>query len=273
MLNKSDLQIIDTFNPVENTKDKRIFTVKNSDVLLDDKPFLSIRIAASLAELGFTPAADLEATVNKYARRLEQVEGKILWREFKGVLMAEKPSIGIEFLRRTGILQIILPELNDCFGVKQNIKYHKYTVYEHCLLACDSSVDEVRIRLAALIHDVGKPITKNTNNNGITFHKHEVASTKMCRLIVRRFGLNKKDANFITLLVSNHMYQYDRVWKDATVKKFITKVGLSKEYIGRINEFPLFQIRHADRMGRGLAPNTRKQQDFEDRIEKVLKEM
>ena len=69
------------------------------------------------------------------------------------------------------------------------------------------------------------------------------------------------------------MYQYDRVWKDATVKKFITKVGLNKEYIGRINEFPLFQIRHADRMGRGLAPNTQKQQDFEDRIEKVLKEI
>ena len=190
------------------------------------------------------------------------------------MLRAETPSIGIEFLRTTGILAIILPELDACHGVDQNKKYHAYTVYEHCLKACDKCVaTDVRLRFSALIHDVGKPSTKGTNTNGITFHKHEVVSTKMSKLIVSRFGLKKSDALFIVLLVANHMYQYDMVWKDSTVKRFIRRVGLTKKYTGQLDQFPLFQLRHADRRGRGLEPITDKQRDFEARLEKLLKDM
>lgn len=274
LISANDGRVIDVFGAVENINHKRIETVKDPDMVLDDKPFLGIRAAAIMAETGFTLSEELEAAVIKYARRLRYVDGKILWREFKRVLRAEKPSVGIEFLRKTGILGIILPELDACYGVEQNNRYHKYTVYEHCLMACDACVrEDVRVRFAALIHDIGKPSTRGTNDKGITFHKHEVVSTKMTKRIVLRFGLGKKDANFIVLLVSNHMYQYDRVWKDATMRKFIRKVGLNKSYLGRISEFPLFQLRHADRMGRGLSPNTQKQHDFEERIEAVLKEM
>ena len=202
---------------------------------------------------------------------LAEVDGKVIWKEFKRLLKSEKPSIGIEVLRKIGILEIILPELHNCYGVEQNKSYHKYTVYEHCLKACDAcDRKDLRVRFAALIHDIGKPEVKGCNNNGITFHKHEVASTKLAHNIVSRFGLRKKDASFIINLVRYHMYQYDRVWKDSTIKKFIKKVGLSKRHTKNIHEFPLFVLRDADRAGRGLKPITQKQIDFERRLVEIL---
>jgi poly(A) polymerase/tRNA nucleotidyltransferase (CCA-adding enzyme) len=267
-------KIIDKFDARSDIDNKIVDTVKEPDVLLKNKPFLSIRAAALIAETGFSPSSRLMESSKKYAGQLKHVNGKTIWKELKRVLRAERPSSGINFLYETGVLSEILPELEACFGVEQNTKYHKYTVYEHCLKACDACVrDDVNLRFSALIHDIGKPNAKGHNDKGITFHKHEVFSTKLARKIVSRLKLKKKSANFVTLLVSNHMYQYDRVWKNSTVKKFIRKVGLTKEYIGRLEEFPLFQLRQADRRGRGLNPVTQKQLDFEDRLNLILESM
>ncbi|MCK5017465.1 MAG: HDIG domain-containing protein, partial [Candidatus Peribacteraceae bacterium] len=252
--------VIDVFNAKSDIKNKEITTINDPYKVLEDKPFLCIRAASLVAETGFEPSQDLKKAILINAEKLSYIDGKLIWREFKRVLRAETPSLGIEFLRSAKILKIILPELDTCFGVEQNKKYHSYTVYEHCLKACDECVaTDIRLRFSALIHDVGKPNTKGTNSNGITFHKHEVVSTKMTKFIVSRLKFRKKDAQFVILLVANHMYQYDRVWKDSTVKRFIRRVGLTKNYIGCLDQFPLFQLRHADRRGRGLEPLTRKQ--------------
>ena len=196
-----------------------------------------------------------------------------IWKEFQLLMKAEKPSSSIEFLRKVGALKTLLPELDRCYGVEQNNKYHIHTVYEHCIYACDACVKyDPRIRFAALIHDIGKPDTKGENKNGTTFHKHEVVSAKLTRKIVKRFNIKHSDADFIIFLVSNHMYHYESRWKTSTVLRFIQRVGLHSGYIGRMDKFPLFQLRHADRSSRGLEPITKKQLDFEYRLEKVIRE-
>jgi len=266
--------VVDTFGALADISGRVIRASCDPMELMERIPVLSVRAAALMSETGFSISEELELAIRNNAHRIANAPGSHIWREFKRVLRAEKPSIGIEFLRITGILDIILPELVNCYGVEQNQKYHKYTVYKHLLEACDACVrDNVIIRFSALVHDIGKPDTKGFGANGITFHKHEVVGTKMCRKIVQRFDLGKSDAMLLLSLVSNHMYQYDRVWKDSTVRRFIRRVGLTKEYIGRMDEFPLFQLRYADRMGRGLPPNTSKQQDFEDRLTQVLEAM
>jgi tRNA nucleotidyltransferase (CCA-adding enzyme) len=264
-------EIVDTKNALVDVISGVVSTVEDPYNVMDERPFLAIRAAALIGETGFTPVDDLIQAVRINAFRLKYIDRKLIWRELCRLLLSDTPSAGIEFLRITGVLAIILPEVEACFGIQQNTRYHKYTVYEHCLKACDSCVNtDPLLRLAALIHDVGKPETVGRNENGITFHKHEVVSTKMAKNIVVRMGLKKTEADFVVSLVSNHMYQYDRVWKDATIRKFINRVGLTKEYVGRMGEFPLFQLRHADRMGRGLDPLTQKQNDFEKRLEETL---
>lgn len=211
--------------------------------------------------------------IKEFSCGVADLDGKIVWEYLKKILVAQTPSKGIDFLRDIGALKIILPELDNCYAVGQNPRYHKFTVYEHCLKTCDCcKTYDARLKLAALIHDVGKADTIGHNDKGTTFHKHEVSSTKKALRIVKYLGLDEEDANFVVSMVANHMYQYDRVWKDSTVLKFVRRVGLSKEYVGRLNEFPLFVLRQADRMGRELSPYTQKQLDFEARLEKVLLE-
>lgn len=272
LVSARDGAVLDPFNAQKDAELGIVSTTSNAHALLESKPQLIIRAAALIAETGFIPSNDLLEASEIHSVRLLSSEGDSVWKEMKRLLRAPKPSDGINFLHRCGALAQILPELVACYGVSQNDKYHKYSVYEHCLLACDScSPQDIRIRFAALIHDVGKPVTKGENENGITFHKHEVESRKMAIDIVNRLRINRHDSNFIVLLVGYHMYQYDRAWKNATVRRFIKNVGLTKEYLGRLGEFPLFKLRHADRQGRGLEPMTQKQSDFEARIEEALR--
>jgi len=264
-------KVIDIHGAISDIENKVIKTVGPPEEILSKRPFLAIRVAALVAETGFSPTKGILDAISNNKNKLEQGGYKNTWKELKRLLRADKPSRGIEFLREVGILKTILPELEDCYGVEQNTLYHKYTVYEHCLLACDCcDRKDVRLRLAALIHDIGKPTTAGKNERGVTFHKHEVESTKLARTIMARFGLKRRDSIFIVSLVQNHMYQYDRKWKDTTVRKFIKRVGLTQNFIGRLRDFPLFKLRNADRMGRDLPPITQKQRDFESRLENML---
>ena len=256
----------------DSIKQHIIYTSTDPYETLNGMPAMAIRAASLKAETGFEIDDNLIGALKGAAPLISRVNGAQIWKEFKRLMKSKTPSTGIELLRTTGILKEVLPEIDNCYGVEQNNKYHKYSVYEHSLFACDSCVKhDPRIRFAALIHDTGKPSTKGTKENGITFHRHEVASTQLARKIVKRFKIKHSDATFIISLVSNHMYQYDRKWKTSTVVKFIYRVKLHKGFIGRMDKFPLFQIRHADRMGRGLNPITKKQLDFEARLEKVIR--
>lgn len=269
MVSLKDNSIIDPHGAISDFEKGIIQTTESPYKIIKKQPHLIIRIAALVSETGFTPTSSVIQTIKENKDKL--VGNKFIWREFRRLLRADLPSLGIEFLRKVGALKIILPELNSCYGVKQNEAYHKFTVYEHCLFACNScDREDIRIRMAALIHDVGKPMTKGRNENGITFHKHEVEGTKLAKKIMSRLGINKKDSAFIINLVKYHMYQYDRKWKDSTVKNFVKKVGVTKLYKDNLSEFPLFKLRQADRLGRGIKPITQKQLDFEERMHSLL---
>jgi tRNA nucleotidyltransferase/poly(A) polymerase len=254
--------------------------------LLSKEPHLIIRIATIRSDENIAvPKEWVDASVDNTLKITDLLYNNpnIIWSEILLLMKSVKPSLGIEFLREVGALSIILPELLACYGVTQNPEYHTYDVYHHCLYSCDCCIkDNPLLRFAALIHDVGKPIVRDEKYVGppdasgkrelkVTFHKHEVQSSRLTRRITRRFRVNWTDSNFIGDLVSNHMYQYDRVWKDSTVRNFVERVNLMP-YLNDMSKFPLFQLRYADRAGRGLQPCTEKQRDFEDRIRLVMSE-
>ena len=159
----------------------------------------------------------------------------------KLLVRAQRPSIGLELLRETGILAYIWPELLEGVGVDQN-EWHAYDVWCHNLVTLDAAAPGDLInRLAALLHDVGKPRTKD----GPHFYRHEIVGAEMVRSMLERFRFSNEVVDTTERLVRQHMYVADPDMKDATLRRFIRRIGpasLERQ----------FALRMADVAGSGL---------------------
>ena len=159
----------------------------------------------------------------------------------KLIELAERPSIGLEIMRETGLLDYVLPELVEGVGVEQN-EFHRYDVYRHNLASVDATPPgDLVLRLATLLHDVGKPRTKD----GPHFYGHEIVGAEMTHELLERLRFSSDQVAQSRSLVKNHMYATGADQKDGTLRRFIRKVGV--ELLPR-----QFALRHADIAGSGL---------------------
>src|SRR5450432_3209229 len=122
----------------------------------------------------------------------------------KLLVFAARPSIGFEILRECGALDILIPELMEGWGIEQN-EYHRFTVYFHNMKCCDAIEAQLRLRMAALFHDVGKPRTKD----GPHFYRHEFVGEAMTKAILDRFRFSTDITRDVAHLVKYHMYAAD----------------------------------------------------------------
>jgi poly(A) polymerase/tRNA nucleotidyltransferase (CCA-adding enzyme) len=228
------------------------------------RPYRACRFATKL-EFSIDPEtfAAIAQTIN--VARMVSIER--VRDEFKKILESKKPSIGIEYLRETGLLKVFLPELDACHDIDQN-KFHMFDVYHHSIYSCDAAPrDNLPVRLAALLHDIGKIPTRRTGDDGdYTFYNHEVISAKMTRKILKRLKFSNETIARVNNLVLNHMFHYTDDWTDGAVRRFMRKVGVE-------NISELFLLRQADRKGNGSrtglpAPILR----LQHRIERVIEE-
>src|SRR4029077_1366674 len=160
----------------------------------------------------------------------------------KLLVRAERPSKGLELLREVGALDVLIPEVMEGWGVDQN-EYHRFTVYFHNVKCCDAIQPELRLRLAALFHDVGKPRTKD----GPHFYRHEFVGESMARAALERHRFSHDVMRDVTHLVRHHMYAADDRLTDAAIRRFVRRVGV--DFIE-----PLFKLRAADVVASGLPP-------------------
>jgi tRNA nucleotidyltransferase/poly(A) polymerase len=135
------------------------------------------------------------------------------------ILKTPKPSVAFELMRETHILDIILPELLEGFGLEQN-KFHRHDVYYHGLYACDAAPD--KIRLAVLLHDLAKPRCRTPEGK---FYNHEKVGKQMAEVIMRRLKFSNKEIEFTGRLIEHHMFFYLDEWTDAAVRRFVKRVG------------------------------------------------
>ena len=187
--------------------------------------------------------------------------------ELRKIIMAANADYGIELLREYGLLMHIMPELEEGWGVGQN-KHHKYTVWEHNLRSLRYAAGKgygFEVRMAALLHDIGKPRAKRGEGPDCTFYGHEVISAKMAMAALERLRLAKDEIEKIALLVRAHMFNYDpEVVTDASVRRLVAKVGVE-------NMRELVQLREADRIGSGVPKAIPyRLRHFMFRVEKVL---
>ncbi|HCL56684.1 MAG TPA: hypothetical protein DHW82_06705 [Spirochaetia bacterium] len=204
----------------------------------------------------------------KKEKKLEEILTEIEWSQklFEILEKEAKVSNWIEAERENGNLGIYFPELLECFGVAQN-QYHKYDVYYHLLYSCDAAFETKKeIRIAALFHDIGKPLKKSQKGGTAVFYNHEIAGTDIAYRVLARWGCEKKLIRKITLLIRYHMFHYLDEWKDSAVRRLLKKVG-------RQNLEDLFLLRVADREGNGTRKGEpMKLKDFRGRIQKLIDE-
>ena len=162
--------------------------------------------------------------------------------------MADKAADGIELLRELNLLKYIVSELLENYGVGQN-KHHIYDCYQHAIKALEYTAKKkfpLQVRLAALLHDVGKPRVKVGDGKESTFYSHELVGAKMAFQILHRLKFSNKDIERIVNLVKHHMFYYnvDEV-TESSVRRLVKKVGPE-------NMEELLQLREADRIGSGV---------------------
>ena len=224
-----------------------------------------IRAARFAATLEFELEPGTEAALGEARAEVARVAAERLRDELMKLLGAPRPSRGFEVLRGSGLLPILLPELQACVAVAQN-RYHAYDVYFHTIYTVDSAPAEKPIvRLAALFHDVGKPLTRVERENGdATFYNHEFESARLAEEAMTRLRFGRDRVEEVVHLVRYHMFDYRPEWTDAAVRRFVQKVGVDKIA-------DLFDLRIADNVGNGLKTGfPHYLEEFRGRIEGVL---
>lgn len=237
--------LIDLFDGIKDLKRGIIRAVGDPKERFFEDGLRPLRAVRFAARFNFAVEPKTFAAIGGVLDRVAMVSAERIRDELvKMLATAEKPSYGFELMRQSGLLDIVLPELMEGYGVEQN-KYHAYTVYLHCLYSCDNAPKEQPlIRLAALFHDIGKPRTKMNRDGNVTFYNHQVVAVRMVNKIMKRLRFSNRETEYVSHLVYHHMFGYTEEWTDAAVRRFIRKVG-------RDNIEDLFELRLADWFGNG----------------------
>ncbi|MEK9173419.1 MAG: HD domain-containing protein [Patescibacteria group bacterium] len=252
-------KIIDPFGGEKDLKENIVKTVGLPDERFKEdalRLMRAVRLATELSSFsaGGGPSSGWQIELNtrraieKNAGLLETIAKERIRDELIKILMAPRAAEGVILLEELNLLKNIIPELREGLGCGQN-KHHIYTVFEHNIRALAYTAKQnysLLIRLASLLHDVGKPATKRGDGPDSTFHGHEVVGGRITAQIVDRLRFPKDFGEKVVHLVRQHLFYYnvDEVTA-AGVRRFLARVGPE-------NIDDLIKVREADRIGSGV---------------------
>ncbi|MCE5198407.1 MAG: CCA tRNA nucleotidyltransferase [Armatimonadota bacterium] len=208
---------------------KIIRTPVNPELTFADDPLRMLRAVRFAARLGFAIDKETYAAIHSCAYRLNIVSAERIREEFIKILMSRAATQGMEMLRETRLLSSFAPELAVMYGVTQNI-YHLYDVWTHTMKTLESIPAEsgIILRLAALMHDVGKVETRSVDPSGaVHFYDHQRVSAEIAGHIMRRLKFSNSEIREIQFLISMHLRvgEYDQQWSDAAVRRLVREAG------------------------------------------------
>ena len=263
-----NIQIIDPYEGQKDLDAKLVRAVGDPNQRFKEDGLRLMRAIRFATQLSFQIEEKTLEAITQDAALLQNISGERIRDELLKILGSEYPYEGIMLLKNTGLLQYILPELLEGIDVSQVRpgRHHTSDVFTHNLLALKlTPATDPIVRLATLIHDVGKPRVRSEDENGyVIFFNHEVVGSKIAYGIANRFHLSKKEREKIVTLVRWHMFTVDEHITDAAVRRFIRRVGVD-------NVKDMIDLRIGDRLGSGTeTAESWRLKDFKKRIEEQL---
>ena len=227
-------KLIDPYSGLKDLSQGVITTPDSADISFSDDPLRMLRACRFVSSHGFSPDPDTFEAIKKNIDRIEIVSNERIRDELNKLLIGDNPSLGIRAFVESGLSLKIMPEL-DKLKIEVDPKHHHKDVYEHTLVVVERVSPNIVSRLAALLHDIGKPNTKGIDNGKVHFRHHEVVGARISEQILKRLKYSKKEIQDICLLVENHLrpHTFKMGWTDSAVRRYIVDSG---EMIDKLND-------------------------------------
>ena len=234
-----ELTFVDPFGGVDDLSKRVIRTPREPELSFSDDPLRMMRAARFASQLGFTPVVDVLLAATEMSERIKIVSAERVRDEFSKLIMGAQPTLGLEILEGTKLAEHVIPELP---ALQLEIdEHHKHKdVYEHSLIVLQQAIDletshepncepDLVLRLAALLHDIGKPKTRRfESGGGVSFHHHEVVGAKIARkrLTAMRYPGDVIDSvcKLTELHLRFHGYGQGQ-WTDSAVRRYVRDAG------------------------------------------------
>lgn len=280
-----DLELVDPHGGMLDLAAKRLRTPSAPEVSFSDDPLRMMRAARFVAQLGLVPAPEVVTAMTAAAQTLEIVSAERIRDELVKLVLGEDPVAGLRVLVDTGLAERMLPEL-PALRLEIDEHHRHKDVYEHSLTVLQQAIDlegeadddehpvrrpDLVLRLAALLHDVGKPRTRRfESGGGVSFHHHDVVGAKLTAKRMKALRFDKDTTKSVARLVELHLRFHgygDGQWTDSAVRRYITDAGPLLQRLHRLTraDCTTRNQRKAHRLRRAY-------DDLEERIEVLLEQ-
>ncbi|MEY2635260.1 MAG: hypothetical protein RIS75_1200, partial [Actinomycetota bacterium] len=232
-------ELQDPFGGLSDLAAGIIRTPSTPESSFSDDPLRMMRAARFAAQLGFTVAPEVISAMTEMASRIEIISAERVREELSKLLLASNPRIGLALLVETGLAAIVIPELPKLQLEIDEHHRHK-DVYEHSLIVLEQAIDletshephsepDLVLRLAALMHDIGKPKTRKfEDGGGVSFHHHEVVGAKLTKKRLTALRFSNEVIDSVTKLVELHLRFHGYAsgeWTDSAVRRYVRDAG------------------------------------------------
>jgi len=275
------MEFVDLFDGIGDLAAKRIRTPGTAQQSFDDDPLRMMRAARFASQLDFTVDDDVITAMREQAERISIVSAERVREELTKIVMSDHPRVGLTLLVDTGIADYVLPEL-PLLRLEADEHHHHKDVYEHTLTVLEQVIalervheptcePDATLRLAALLHDIGKPKTRKFEDGGkVSFHHHEVVGARMTKKRMQALRFPKDLTDDVALLVELHLrfHGYGTgEWTDSAVRRYVRDAG---DQLVRLHK--LTRADSTTRNRKRAMALQRAYDDLEKRIERLSEE-
>lgn len=222
-------QIIDPFDGRKDLEKKILRAVGKAEERFSEDGLRVLRAARFAATLEVELDPETESAIARTLDTFKKVSAERVRDEWVKTMKARRPSRAFDIMRTSGILAITCPELLEGVGMEQN-KWHAYDVWTHAMECMNACAGDPILRIAALLHDVGKPKTRamSDKTKDWTFYNHEMIGAEIAHPIATRLKFSNDERARIVDLVRYHLFHYTDEWNDATVRRWMKRVGVDR---------------------------------------------
>ncbi|MBI4727116.1 HDIG domain-containing protein [candidate division TA06 bacterium] len=252
-------ELLDPYDGLQDIKNKLIRMVSKNTFAED--PLRMLRACQFAARLRFSIEQDTFKAIKKNAGLISTVSPERVQQELNKMLLSDQPSVGFWLMQRSGLLKILLPELEQGADVSQPGGCHRYKVFEHSIKSSDFAPKTLELRLTALLHDVAKPRCREVFEGGAHFYGHDKLGAKMAGEILSRLKYSNQVIERVTGLIGRHMFAVPETGKG--LRRLISKAG-----IDGLDD--LIALRRADIMAQGMKGDTEYLKAFKQAVKEEL---